>query len=128
MEFPKIVPFKFMGRREKIFLHVALYEFGMRLAIEMFRISKDGIEPYVKLTVNQPSAPFQLNANEAYIDVSIAGKEFLAFIRKHHLGTVVPDKTFRGFPLVAFDWNKLKEFDPMGVETVEDVWRTHPLS
>lgn len=123
MNIPKIVPFQFAGRVENVFLHVALYEFGMRLAIELYSISKVGVEPYAKMTINLSSVPFQLNGNEAFIDVSIAGKEFLTFIRENHLGTVVPDKMFKGFTLVAFSWERLREFDPRGVEKVEAIRR-----
>jgi len=125
----KVVPFKRAGRVEKVFLHVHLYEFGMRLAIQIYCIGKLCIEePYARLTINIPSAPFELKQNEAFIDMRYAGKEFLTFIRQNHLGTIVPGKTFNGFPLVAFNMDKLREFDPDGVEKVEsdrrEFWET----
>lgn len=43
----------------------------------------------------------------------------LAFIKKHHLGVILPEVEFSGYcsyAKVAFDMERLKEFDPKGVE------------
>ncbi len=120
----KVVPFKVTGHVENVSLRVRLYQSGMRLAILLYSIRERAFEePYAKLTVNLPSAPFELKENEAFIDTSILGEELLTFIRENGLGTAIPDKMLQSFPLVAFDMEKLREFDPEGVETVETTWR-----
>ena len=56
--------------------------------------------------------------NEAYIDHFLS-KENLRFIKKHKLGVVLPEIGFSGYcayAKVAFDMERLREFDPKGVE------------
>jgi len=120
----KVVPLKVAGRVENVSLRVRLYQTGVRLAILLYSIREKGIEEaYAKMTINVPSAPFELKENEAFIDTSILGKAFLTFIHENCLDTVISDNMLQGFPLVAFDMEKLREFDPEGVETVETKWR-----
>ncbi len=116
----KVVPFKIAGHVENVSLRVHLYKSGMRLAILLYSIGEWGFEePYTRMTINIPSAPFELKENEAFIDMRYAGKELLTFIHKNQLGIVIPGKMFNCFPLVAFNMDKLREFDFDGVENAE---------
>lgn len=115
MDRVKTLVFRIADRLELVFLHVSMYEFGMGLAIELYCC--DGM-PYARLTVNLTDAPFKLQPNEAFINTNIAGKEILTFIRENRLGTLVPGKVYKYFPVVAFDWDRLREFDYLGVEKV----------
>jgi len=69
------------------------------------------------LTVNLPNEPLQ--ANEAFIKVSSENVGLLDFVLKNRLGTLCPEVGHSGFctyPKIAFDMEKLREFDPEGTE------------
>ena len=57
-------------------------------------------------------------SNEAYISGSFS-REKLHFIKKHELGVLLPEEGFSGYctyAKVAFDMERLREFDPKGME------------
>ena len=70
-------------------------------------------------TVNLPmSSMLPPELNEAYISGSFS-REKLKFIKKHKLGVFLPEVGFSGYctyAKVAFDMERLKEFDPKGME------------
>ena len=76
-------------------------------------------DQFGNLTVNLPmSSMIPPEPNEAYIDHFLS-KENLRFIKKHKLGVVLPEIGFSGYcayAKVAFDMERLREFDPKGVE------------
>lgn len=76
------------------------------------------IEPYAFLTVNLPEVPLQ--ANEAFIKDFDENAGLLDFVLKNKLGKVLPGQEgrfgFCTYPRIAFDMEKLREFDPEGTE------------
>lgn len=82
------------------------YEKGQHLALEMF--DSDGI-PFAK-DHNIPGFP--LKSNEAFIDNTMITGDILTFIREQKLG-VERSVPGIGYKVVAFDMDKLAEFDPM---------------
>ena len=109
----KQLPFEYFGKTTMVCLHVGCYEPSGRLAVEMLYEGLYGLEPFARLTVNLPvSAP--LGANEAFIDNTLIGDYILKFIRENSLGRelTVP---YEGYKAVAFNMDKLYEYDPDGV-------------
>ena len=76
---------------------------------------EDGPEPFADMTVNIPQ--YSLESNEAFINGDIS-KDALNFIKENKLGKVLPYTVQSGYgryAVVAFDLDKLKDFDPKGV-------------
>lgn len=72
---------------------------------------------YAFLTVNLPKEPLQ--ANEAFIKDFDENTGLLDFVLKNQLGTLCPERGCSGrcsYPKIAFDMEKLREFDPEGTE------------
>ena len=112
---PKKVPFKWQFGEETISLHVNRYQYGDRLYIGMIDHGEDGPEPFADMTVNIPQ--YSLEPNEAFINGDIS-KDALNFIKENKLGKVLPYTVQSGYgryAVVAFDFDKLKDFDPKGV-------------
>lgn len=112
---PKKVHFKWQFGEETISLHISRYQYGDRLYIGMTSHSEDGPEPFADMTVNLPQ--YSLEPNEAFINGDIS-KDALAFIKEQKLGKILPYTAQSGYgryAVVAFDLDKLKEFDPNGV-------------
>ena len=109
MSTEKVVPFRCLGEVMMISLRVGRYEQGEHLAIEMF--DSDGI-PFAKMTINIPGFP--LKNNEAFIDNTMITDNILAFIHEQRLGEVrsIPGIDYK---IVAFDMERLAEFDSDGV-------------
>ena len=105
----KVVPFRCMGEIMMISLRVGRYEKGKHLAIEMF--DNDGIS-FARMTINIPDFP--LKSNEAFIDNTMITDNILAFIHEQRLGEVrsIPGIDYK---IVAFDMERLAEFDSDGV-------------
>ena len=89
------------------------------LYIGLHNKTEEGFDQFGNLTVNLPmSSMIPPEPNEAYIDHFLS-KENLRFIKKHKLGVVLPEIGFSGYcayAKVAFDMERLREFDPKGVE------------
>lgn len=112
----KIVPFKWQLGEEMISLQVNSYLHGGGLHIGMTSHPEDGPEPFADMTVNIPG--YSLDPNEAFISGDIS-KDLLAFIKDNKLGKVQPYTVQSGYgkySAVAFDLEKLKEFDLAGVK------------
>lgn len=111
----KKVPFRWALGDETVSLHVSSYAYGNGLYIGVTSYSEDGAEPFADMTVNIPEC--QLAPNEAIISGDIS-KDLLRFIKENKLGVKLPCEVVSGYSryaVVAFDLNKLKEFDPKGV-------------
>lgn len=99
----------------EIALHVGKYLYG-GLYIEMLCREDGNWETFSDLTKNIPG--YVLEENEAYITHDFSDSK-LKFIKKHKLGTVMPDYARSGFCTyhkVAFDLKRLAELDPDGVK------------
>ncbi|NCC43876.1 MAG: DUF4313 domain-containing protein [Clostridia bacterium] len=111
----KTVPFKWQLGEEKISLEVNSYLHGGGIHIGMTCHPEDGPEPFADMTVNIPG--YSLDPNEAFINGDI-DKDALNFIKENKLGKVLPFTVQSGYgkyAAVAFDLDKLKEFDPKGI-------------
>lgn len=98
-------------------LAVETYEDNGRLAVELLCLEEDYLEPYAMLTVNLPGEA--VKPNEAFIKDFDENQGLLQFVLDNHLGTLCPERGFSGFysyPKIAFDMEKLKEFDKEGTE------------
>lgn len=103
------------GHKE-LMLKVDSYAYGGGLYIELTEMENGVEESFADLTINlvQMSA----EVNEAYID-SFSSESKLKFIKKHKLGKVLPERGYSGrgvYYKVAFDLDRLAEFDKEGVE------------
>ena len=104
---------------EELALEVSSYANNGCLYIGLHNKTEEGFDQFGNLTVNLPmSSMIPPEPNEAYIDHFLS-KENLRFIKKHKLGVVLPEIGFSGYcayAKVAFDMERLREFDPKGVE------------
>ena len=94
---------------------VGSYAQNGRLAVSLLCKEDDFWMPYSFLTVNLPK--MQLQANEAFIKDFDENAGLLDFVLKNKLGTLCPDRGHSGlctYPKIAFDMEKLREFDPEG--------------
>lgn len=113
---PKKVPFKWELGDEIVSLHVSSYAYGNGLYIGMTNYGEDGPEPFADMTVNIPA--YSLEPNEAIVSGDIS-RDLLQFIKDNKLGKKLPYEVKSGYgkyAVVAFDLDKLKEFDPKGFE------------
>ncbi|MDD3253018.1 MAG: DUF4313 domain-containing protein [Lachnospiraceae bacterium] len=116
MEEIKKVPFKWELGEETVSLQVNSYAYGERLYIGIICHGEDGAEPFADMTVNIPA--YSLEPNEAFISGDLS-KDLLAFIKENKLGKVLPYTVQSGYgrySAVAFNLDKLKEFDAKGVD------------
>lgn len=100
---------------EKLMLQVGSYMQENRLYIDLLKEGEYGLESFGELTVNLPYEPVE--PGEAFIP-DFGAKSKVAFIRKYRLGKVLPEVGMSGFcqyTKVAFDLDRLAEFDPKGV-------------
>lgn len=115
----KTLGFDWQYGHEEMALQVASYANNGCLYIGLYNKTEDGFESFGDLTVNLPvSSMFPPEPNEAYIN-DFASRDKLAFIKKHQLGVILPEVGFSGYcsyAKVAFDLERLREFDPKGVE------------
>lgn len=110
---------------ENLFLQVSFYSSNGNLYVGLHRKERGIAEAFGDLTVNLPFEPVRVN--EAYID-EFSSKSKLEFIEKHKLGKVRPERGRFGdgeYYKVAFDLERLAEFDKKGVEKYR---RLHHLS
>ncbi len=113
----KSIPFRnFLGEHE-LTVTVCSYAQNGRLAVNLLCKEEGYWEPFAFLTVNLPKEP--LKANEAFIKDFDENAGLLDFVLKNQLGTLCPERGRSGFctyPKIAFDMEKLREFDPEGTE------------
>ena len=114
----KSAPFHSPYGDHELTVTVCSYAVNKRLAIDLL-CKEDGYwEPYTFLTVNLPEVPLQ--ANEAFIKDFEENAGLLDFVLKNKLGKVLPGQEGRSgfctYPRIAFDMEKLREFDPEGTE------------
>lgn len=113
----KSVPFHSSFGEHELTVTVCSYAQNGRLAVSLLCKVDDFWEPYAFLTVNLPKEPLQ--ANEAFIKDFDENTGLLDFVLKNQLGTLCPDRGRSGrctYPKIAFDIEKLREFDPEGTE------------
>ncbi len=115
----KSVPYHTPDGDYEITVTVSSYAVNGRLAVNLlYRDGEDGIwKPYAFPTVNLPNEPLQ--ENEAFIKDFDENEGILEFILKNQLGTLCPTaghSVFYTYPKIAFDMEKLREFDPEGTE------------
>lgn len=116
MDEKKTLDYEWEFGKEEILLEVASYCYGENLAILMYHKEDGELEAFGDLTVNLPA--YSLDPNEAFI-ADFDSKSKLAFIKQHKLGKVLPWKGRSGFceyAVVAFDLNRLSQYDKEGVE------------
>ena len=115
----KTLGFDWEFGHEELALEVSSYANNGCLYIGLHNKTEEGFDQFGNLTVNLPmSSMIPPEPNEAYIDHFLS-KENLRFIKKHKLGVVLPEIGFSGYcayAKVAFDMERLWEFDPKGVE------------
>lgn len=109
----KQLPFEYLGKTTMVVLHVGHYEPSGRLAIELLQEGLFGLESFVRMTVNLPAAA-PLEANETFIDNALVGDDILWFIEENSLGKEL-SVPYEGYKAVAFNMDKLYEYDPDGV-------------
>ena len=113
----KIVSFKWELGEVPVSLHVGAYMYGGGLYIGLTSHEDPACpEPFADMTVNIPMYP--LEENEACLNNDIS-KDLVSFIKKNKLGKILQDTASSGYciyRIAAFDLNRLKEFDPEGVE------------
>lgn len=115
-EEPKKTIFDWEFGHEVVSLEVGCYTYGKRLYIGMISYGEDGPEPFSDVTVNIPQ--YSLKPNEAFINGDIS-QDLLSFIRVNRLGKILPytvQSGFGSYSVVEFDFSRLKEYDPKGVE------------
>ncbi|MCC8047403.1 MAG: DUF4313 domain-containing protein [Clostridiales bacterium] len=115
----KTLEFDWQFGQEEVSLRVASYMNNKSLYVGLICRTEYGLEPFGDMTVHLPvSDMVPLKSNEAYINGDMS-KSLLAFIQKNKLGTVLPEVGYSGYgqyAKVAFDMDRLREFDPAGVE------------
>lgn len=122
MDEVKKVPFKWELGEETISLEVGQYAYDNRLYIGITGHKEDGPHSFADMTVNIPA--YSLEPNEAFISGDIS-RDLLRFIKENKLGKVLPYKVrseYGQYSVVAFDLEKLKEFDPKGVAEFKKEW------
>ena len=98
----KTLGFDWEFGHEELSLQVSSYANNGCLYVGLYNKGEEGFEPFGDLTVNLPmSSMIPPESNEAYISGSFS-REKLQFIKKH--------------AKVAFDMERLREFDPKGME------------
>ena len=115
----KTLGFDWEFGHEELALQISSYANNGCLYVGLYKNGEEGFEPFGDLTVNLPmSSMLPPELNEAYISGSFS-REKLKFIKKHKLGVFLPEVGFSGYctyAKVAFDMERLKEFDPKGME------------
>lgn len=122
----KTLGFDWEFGHEELSLQVSSYANNGCLYVGLYNKGEEGFEPFGDLTVNLPmSSMIPPESNEAYISGSFS-REKLQFIKKHELGVLLPEEGFSGYctyAKVAFDMERLREFDPKGMEEIPKEWR-----
>lgn len=114
----KTLPYNWEFGQEEVALVVSSYENNGSLYVGLYYKVEDGFEPFDDLTANLRVNNLRGRSNAAFIDHNFS-KDKLRFIKQNRLGKVLPEKGYSGFcefSRVAFDLERLKEFDREGVE------------
>ena len=117
----KTVPFKWAHGEEMVSLEVGHYNHNNRLYVGTISYSEGYPELFADITVNIPQ--YRLEINEAFIDGNI-GRDAIKFIEENELGELLSYTVQSGYGeynVVAFDLDKLAEFDPEGVAEFKGV-------
>ena len=107
--------------QEELFLKVDSYAYGDGLYVGMCSIKDGQIEPFGDLTVNIPLGPMEYN--EALIE-DMHSKDKMNLFEKYELGEVLPTTRSSGYAIysmVAFDLDRLAEYDPEGVDRFKNL-------
>lgn len=122
----KTMGFQWELGQEEVSLWVSSYVDNGRLYVGMKNRQEDGsFDSFGDVTVNLPHEPCKVG--EAFIDDSFAD-DMLEFIKKNQLGQVLQEAGHSGFSQyakVAFDLDRLAEFDPDGIQQYK---RHHKLT
>lgn len=113
----KSVPYHTPDGDYEITVTVCSFATNGRLAVNLLYKNNGYWEPFAFPTENLPKESLQVN--EAFIKDFDENKGILDFILQNRLGTLCPEpghSVFYTYPKVAFDMEKLREFDPEGVE------------
>ncbi|TEB17101.1 hypothetical protein Psfp_00835 [Pelotomaculum sp. FP] len=100
----------------KLAIQVQSYQMNGNLYIGLWWKNGGRFESFTDLTVNLGKT---LKPNETYVKTFNENEGLLDFILKNQLGTLLPEKGYSGFNeylKIAFDMERLKEFDPDGVK------------
>lgn len=119
----KIVPFRWEFGEVMVSLEVGQYLVDDQLYIGLLSHTEDGTESFADMTINIPMYPLE-SPNEAVIAGDIS-RDLLRFIKEQKLGKVLPDKVRSGYgeySVVAFNLDRLHEFDPQGVAEFKKRW------
>lgn len=114
----KTAPFHGPFGDHELTVTICSYAVNKRLAVNLL-CKEDGYwEPYASLTVNLPAEP--LRPNEAFVKCFDENQGLMDFILGNKLGKALPGQDghsgFCAYPKIVFDMEKLREFDPEGVE------------
>lgn len=113
----KTIPYHTPGGDYEITVTVCSFATNARLAVNLLYKDDSYWAPFAFLTENLPKEP--LRVNEAFIKDFDENKGLLDFILQNQFGTLCPEpghSVFYTYPKVAFDMEKLREFDLEGVE------------
>lgn len=117
----KTIPFKWAYGEEVVSLEVSRYNNNDRLYVGMTSYTAGYPEPFADITVN--IVEYLLNPNEAFINGDI-GQDVINLIEENELGKLLPYTVQSGYGkynAVAFDLDKLAEFDPDGIAEFKKV-------
>lgn len=106
---------------EELVLAVDAYFNDSSLYIGFYQKKEESLRYFGDLTVSLPGSSVEVN--EAYIS-DFNSKENLEFIERHKLGKVLPEVGYSGFctyAKVAFDLERLAEFDEEGIKQYKEV-------
>jgi hypothetical protein len=112
----KTIDFDWAYGKQTLAIEVKTYKDNGNLYVGLWAKDGDVFEPFTDLTKNLGQ---RLKPNEAYVKTFDENEGFLDFILDNRLGTVLPEKGRSGFceyHKIAFDMDKLAEFNPEGVK------------
>ena len=116
----KTIPFKWAHGEEMVSLEVSRYN-NNRLYVGMMSYKSCYPELFADITVNIVEYP--LEPNEAFINGDIS-QDVINLIEENELGELLPYTVQSGYGkynVVAFDLDKLAEFDPEGIAEFKGV-------
>lgn len=106
---------------EELVLAVDAYFNDSSLYIGFYQKKEESLRYFGDLTVSLSGSSVEVN--EAYIS-DFNSRANLEFIERHKLGKVLPDEGYSGFcryAKVAFDLERLAEFDEEGIKQYKEV-------
>jgi hypothetical protein len=112
----KTINFDWKYGRQTLGIEVKSYRDNGNLYVGLWSRDGNGFEPFTDLTKNLGQ---RLAPNEAYVKTFDENEGLLPFIQENRLGAVLSARGRSGFceyHKVAFDMDRLAEFDPEGVK------------